>query len=168
MNLKFRLKNFNLDCDLAHAGSSDHHCVLCKCSFRQFYCTQNVHLFFPVPCSDNEAVGEKTSIGEFQIRFFFPQYSFKTIPLFFLAAGFTLLLEHIQILQNLETIQWQCLVLHLHLVTFITIKWILSWVCFVLFCLPFLAHPLRHNAGMLIVAIKCGMNEVFGRGCGRN
>ena len=84
-----------------------------------------------------------------------------------MAAGFTLLLEHLQILQNLETIQWQCLDLHLHLVTFITIKWILSWFCFVLFCLPFLAHPLRHNAGMLIVGIKCGMNEVFERGCGR-
>ena len=70
MNLKFRLKNFNLDSDLAHAGGSDHHCVLCKCSFRQFYYTQNVDMFFPVPCSDNEAVWEKTSIGEFQIRHF--------------------------------------------------------------------------------------------------
>ena len=166
MNLKFILKNFNLDCDLAHAGSSDHHCVLCKCSFRQFYCTQNVRLFFPVPCSDNEAVGEKTSIVEFQIRFFFlstllKQYLFS----FWLLA--------LLCYQNISRFckSWKlfsgnvltCIYIWSHLLPS-------NGYCpgLVLFCLPFLAHPLRHNAGMLIVGIKCGMNEVFERGCGRN
>ena len=76
----------------------------------------------------------------------------------FLAAGLTLLLEHLLILQKLETIQWQYLVLYLHLVTFITIKWILSW-----FCLPFLAHSLRHNAMDAYfghqMPVECTQNE---------
>ena len=133
MNLKFRPKNFNLDCDLAHAGSSDHNCVLCKCSFRQFYCTQNVHLFFPIPCSDNEAVGEKTSIGEFQIRFFFLSTLLKRYLFSFWLLALLCYQNISKFCKTWKLFSGQCLDLHLHLVTFITIKWILSWFGFVLF-----------------------------------